>query len=93
MWGFLPVLLYDLGQEDRLRRVIGMAVKSTGSTESKTAAAAAQSDDTTAAAGDGRPKVASDCVVDADFHVGRAVNGKVCSYHAMHYAADGSRRQ
>jgi hypothetical protein len=36
----------------------------------------------------------SDCVVDGGtgFHVGRAVNGKVCSYHAMHYDADGNRR-
>jgi hypothetical protein len=36
----------------------------------------------------------SDCVVDGGkgFHVGRAVNGKVCSYHAMHYDAQGNRR-
>lgn len=33
-----------------------------------------------------------DCVVDEPFHVGRAVNGKVCSYHAMRYRADGTRR-
>lgn len=33
------------------------------------------------------------CVVKADFHVGQATPGsKVCSYHAMHYAADGSKR-
>lgn len=38
-------------------------------------------------------KVVSDCVVKSDFHVGRAVNGKVCSYHAMHYKADGTPRE
>lgn len=37
--------------------------------------------------------VESDCVVKSDFHVGRAVNGKVCSYHAMHYDAAGKRRK
>ena len=45
-----------------------------------------------AAAAEARPRVQSDCVVESDFHVGRAVNGLVCSYHAMHYAADGSPR-
>lgn len=35
---------------------------------------------------------AGQCVVEADFHMGRAVNGLVCSYHAMHYLADGTRR-
>lgn len=69
-----------------------MAVKSTGTTESKTTAAAPAQNDQPAGAGDGRPKVESDCVVESDFHVGRAVNGKVCSYHAMHYAANGTRR-
>lgn len=49
-----------------------------------TSSAEAKKDDT--------PKVTSDCVVKSDFHVGRAVNGKVCSYHAMHYDADGNRR-
>lgn len=39
-----------------------------------------------------RQRVESDCVVDSDMHVGRAVNGKVCSYHAMHYDAEGRRR-
>lgn len=39
------------------------------------------------------PKTApGECVVDAPFHVGRAVNGLVCSYHAMHYDANGNRR-
>lgn len=38
-------------------------------------------------------RVESDCVVKEDFHVGRAVNGKVCSYHAMHYDAAGKRRK
>lgn len=68
-----------------------MAVKSTGTTESKTATAPAQP--AAAAASDARPKVESDCVVESDYHVGRAIPGtKVCSYHTMHYAADGSRR-
>lgn len=38
---------------------------------------------------------AGQCVVDEGpntVHVGRAVNGLVCSYHAMHYAADGTPR-
>lgn len=38
-------------------------------------------------------RVESDCVVDSGFHVGHAVNGKVCSYHAMHYDAAGKRRK
>lgn len=39
------------------------------------------------------PRV-STCVVDdgRGMHVGDAVNGKVCSYHAMHYDAQGNRR-
>lgn len=37
-------------------------------------------------------RVSGQCVVKEDFHVGRAVNGKVCSYHAMHYRADGTAR-
>ena len=37
-------------------------------------------------------RVESDCVVESNFHVGRAVNGRVCSYHAMHYKADGTAR-
>lgn len=39
-------------------------------------------------------QVVSDCVVNGGrgMHVGRAVNGKVCSYHAMAYKADGTRR-
>lgn len=37
---------------------------------------------------------ARECVVETDFHVGRATPGSlVCSYHAMHYNTDGSRRQ
>ena len=38
---------------------------------------------------------AGQCVVDEGpntVHVGRAVNGLVCSYHAMHYTADGTLR-
>lgn len=38
-------------------------------------------------------RVESNCVVDSDFHVGWAVNGLVCSYHAMHYDAAGKRRK
>lgn len=38
------------------------------------------------------PRVQSTCVVDATFHVGRAVNGKVCSYHAVSHRADGTPR-
>lgn len=36
----------------------------------------------------------STCVVNRGrgMHVGNAVNGKVCSYHAMHYDAAGNRR-
>lgn len=33
-----------------------------------------------------------ECVVEEAFHVGRAVNGLVCSYHAMRYKADGTPR-
>lgn len=34
-----------------------------------------------------------ECVVDdGSAHVGRAVNGLVCSAHAMHYLADGTPR-
>lgn len=67
-----------------------MAVKSTGTTESKISPPASQPAD--AAAEDDKP-AGRDCVVDAGFHVGRAVPGTVvCSYHTMHYAADGSRR-
>ena len=34
-----------------------------------------------------------ECVVDdGTAHVGRAVNGVVCSAHAMHYLADGTPR-
>ena len=35
---------------------------------------------------------AGQCVVDDSVHVGHAVNGLVCSYHAMHYDAEGNRR-
>jgi len=48
----------------------------------------------TADPGDGAPKKApGDCVVDdGTAHMGRAVNGKVCSAHAMRYKADGTPR-
>lgn len=63
-----------------------MATKS--ETPAKAATAKAKADP---AAGD---PVVSDCVVNGGrgMHVGRAVNGKVCSYHAMHYDAQGNRR-
>lgn len=39
------------------------------------------------------PRV-STCVVNdgRGMHVGNAVNGEVCSYHAMHYDQNGNRR-
>jgi hypothetical protein len=38
-------------------------------------------------------KARDECVVDDGTpHTGRAVNGVVCSAHAMHYRADGTRR-
>lgn len=42
----------------------------------------------------GKVERASDeCTVDdGTAHTGRAVNGKVCSAHAMHYRSDGTRR-
>ena len=38
--------------------------------------------------------VVSTCVVNGGrgMHVGNAVNGSVCSYHAMHYDSHGNRR-
>lgn len=71
-----------------------MTDKSTN-TKAATAAKPAASPAGPATAGpatDGRPQVDSDCVVNEPFHVGRAVNGLVCSYHAMRYKADGTRR-
>lgn len=38
------------------------------------------------------PNGVGECVVDAPYHVGRAVNGKVCSYHAVSHMADGTPR-
>lgn len=36
----------------------------------------------------------TDCVVDdGTAHVGRAVNGRVCSAHAMHYDRNGRPRK
>jgi len=57
-----------------------------------TADATAETPAEAAPAGDN--PVVSDCVVNGGkgMHVGRAVNGKVCSYHAMHYDRDGNRR-
>jgi len=41
-----------------------------------------------------KPERVSTCVVNdgQGMHVGDAVNGMVCSYHAMHYDAHGNRR-
>lgn len=41
-----------------------------------------------------KPARVSTCVVNdgQGQHVGDAVNGKVCSYHAMHYDRNGNRR-
>lgn len=69
----------------------------TKATESKTAEPAVASAKSVVVAAD-EPVAematpSSDCVVDAPYHVGRAVNGKVCSYHAMQYKADGTPRQ
>jgi len=61
----------------------------------KAATGPSESDDTSKSKAAADPTVTvvqSDCVVKEDFHVGRAVNGKVCSYHAMHYDAQGNRR-
>jgi hypothetical protein len=73
--------------------VIGMAVKSTDTKSTTVAAAKDEPVAAQTAPAEAAPaRVASDCVVDEPFHVGRAVNGLVCSYHAMHYASDGTRR-
>jgi len=59
---------------------------------------APKSDSTLTVDDDGTPsKAAAEaqggrCVVKSDFHVGRAVNGKVCSYHAMWYQPNGKPR-
>jgi hypothetical protein len=47
------------------------------------------------AAEDSPPEPAVDrtvCVVNDEHCNGRAVMGRVCSYHAMHYRPDGTRR-
>jgi hypothetical protein len=68
-------------------------------TKSKTEPAAETKSKTEPAAADTPPTpaksaaVSDQCVVnDGKPHVGRAVMGKVCSYHAMHYRPDGSPR-
>lgn len=58
----------------------------------KTAAKAEESEAAKAAKARQKKVDAGECVVDSDFHIGRAVNGLVCSYHAMHYLADGTPR-
>ena len=66
-------------------------------TKAKTATSATAADEAEAA--QEKPTVApqrrkGDCVIDdGTAHMGRAVNGLVCSAHAMHYRADGSRRR
>ena len=63
----------------------------TGTTDATTPPADVARDEQTP----GDPKArTSDCVVNdgRGMHVGRAVNGKVCSYHAMQYHADGTPR-
>jgi hypothetical protein len=63
------------------------------STATKKATAKAEESEAEKAAKAREKKIAAgQCVVDSDFHVGRAVNGLVCSYHAMHYDANGNRR-
>jgi hypothetical protein len=53
----------------------------------------ADDDEPKLTAAEEREAKAGECVVDEDFHVGRAVPGtKVCSYHTMHYNNDGSKR-
>jgi hypothetical protein len=101
-------LIYDLVVTARSTgRAISMAVTSKTETkpvETKPAEPAAPSNEPPTPPADPpvaadpaapaeRPKVESDCVVKSDMHVGRAVNGKVCSYHAMHYDAAGKRRK
>ena len=42
---------------------------------------------------DAKAKTSGECVVaDGTPHMGRAVNGVVCSAHAMHYDAQGKKR-
>lgn len=66
-------------------------------TEDTAADATTPTPATQAAVEDTAPEAAEkppgECVVDDGTpHMGRAVNGKVCSAHAMHYKADGTRR-
>jgi len=83
--------------------VAGTAASSTRTAKSDPPAAQVSKpdpDDATANAPKDKPAGAepnartSDCVVNngRGMHVGRAVNGKVCSYHAMQYHADGTPR-
>jgi hypothetical protein len=59
----------------------------------KTSAKTTDDDEPKQTAAEQRAAKAGECVVDEDFHVGRAVPGtKVCSYHTMHYNNDGSKR-
>lgn len=61
--------------------------------ESKTAVKAAEVKSEPKVSERDRRIAAGQCVVDdGTAHVGRAVNGLVCSAHAMHYLADGTPR-
>ena len=62
--------------------------------EKDAAPVAATVEETPAAAASDEDPVVSTCVVNGGrgLHVGQAVNGKVCSYHAMHYDPQGNRR-
>lgn len=67
--------------------------------ETAKAKASAAEESTSEAASGAEPEpaaepVTSTCVVNGGkgIHVGQAVNGKVCSYHAMHYDPNGNPR-
>jgi hypothetical protein len=78
-----------------------MATKDDTTTKAPAKAPAAKADEpakdtgtkATATATEDNPKVSTCLVNDGrGMHVGNAVNGKVCSYHAMHYDRNGKRR-
>lgn len=61
--------------------------------ETKTPARAAAAEKPATATERAKPAAKpGECVVKSDRHVGAAVNGKVCSYHAVWYDRDGRRR-
>lgn len=73
------------------------ASKDKPETAAATTAAAEPSKAEPAKAGEPKRDVTgrgTDCVVDDGTpHMGRAVDGKVCSAHSIHYNRDGSRRK